>query len=36
MYITRKMWPLESIPGIRGGEIKDNDGRANSSMMYLI
>jgi hypothetical protein len=27
MYINGKMRPVESIPGIEGGGIKDNGGR---------
>jgi hypothetical protein len=30
------MIPVEAIPGIGGGRIKDNSGGVNSSMIYLI
>jgi hypothetical protein len=37
MYINGKMRPAETIPGMRGGRIKENDGgRVNSSMMHLL
>jgi hypothetical protein len=27
MYVNGKMRPAENIPGIGGGDIKDNDGK---------
>jgi hypothetical protein len=30
------MIPVETVPGIRGGEIKESNGGGNSSMIYLI
>jgi hypothetical protein len=35
MYVNGRTRPVESIPGMEGG-IKENDGRQNSSMIYLI
>jgi hypothetical protein len=34
MCVNGKMIPVENIPGMGEG-IKDNDGRVNSSMVYL-
>jgi hypothetical protein len=31
-----KMSPVETIPGMGGGRIKENDGGVNSTMIYLI
>jgi hypothetical protein len=36
MYVNAKMITVETIPGIGGGEVKENGGRVNSSMIYLI
>jgi hypothetical protein len=36
MYVNAKMIPVETIPGIKGGEIKESRGRVDSSMIYLI
>jgi hypothetical protein len=36
MYVNAKMKPIETVPGIRGGEIKESSGGVNSSMVYLI
>jgi hypothetical protein len=33
MYINVKMRPVETIPGIRGRGIKENDGGMNSAMI---
>jgi hypothetical protein len=30
------MRSFETIPGIREGELKENDGGVNSSMLYMI
>jgi hypothetical protein len=30
MYVNAKMIPIETIPGIRGGEIKENGGGGES------
>jgi hypothetical protein len=34
MYENGKMRPVETIPGMGGGGIKENDGGVNSTMMY--
>jgi hypothetical protein len=34
MFVNGKTRPVETIPGIGGGEIKENDGGVNSSMIY--
>jgi hypothetical protein len=34
MYENGKMRPDETIPGIGGGAIKENDGGVNSTMIY--
>jgi hypothetical protein len=34
MYENGKMRPVEAIPGMRGGEINENDGGGNLSMIY--
>jgi hypothetical protein len=36
MYVNAKMIPVETVPGIGGGEDKEEGGRVNSSMTYLI
>jgi hypothetical protein len=36
MYINGKLRPVETIPRMGGGEIKENGGGMNSSMIYLI
>jgi hypothetical protein len=36
MYVNGKMIPVETIPGMGGGRIKENGGGVNSSMIYLI
>jgi hypothetical protein len=36
MYANAKMIPVETVPGIREGGIKENGGGVNSSMIYLI
>jgi hypothetical protein len=36
MYVSAKVIPVETIPGMGGGGIKKNRGRMNSSMIYLI
>jgi hypothetical protein len=36
MYINGKMRPIETVPGMVGGGIKENGEGMNSSMMYLI
>jgi hypothetical protein len=36
MYVNRKMRHTETIPGMRGEGTKENDGRVNSSVIYLI
>jgi hypothetical protein len=36
MYVDRKMLPVETVPGMGGGRIKDNGGGVNSGMIYLI
>jgi hypothetical protein len=32
----QKMTPVETAPGMGGGEIQENDGGVNSNMIYLI
>jgi hypothetical protein len=34
LYVNGKMRPVETIPGMRGGRIKENDGGLNSTMIY--
>jgi hypothetical protein len=34
MYESGKMRPVETIPGMGGGAIKENDGGVNSNMIY--
>jgi hypothetical protein len=34
MYVNGNMTPIEIIPGIGGGAIKENDGGVNSTMIY--
>jgi hypothetical protein len=34
MYENGKMRPVETIPGMGKGEIKENDGGMNSTRMY--
>jgi hypothetical protein len=34
MYVNGKMIPVETTLGMGGGEIKENDGRVNSTMIY--
>jgi hypothetical protein len=36
MYVNGKMTPIETIPGMGRGVIKENDGGVNSSMIYLL
>jgi hypothetical protein len=36
MYVNGKMRPVETTPGMGEGEIKENGGGVNSSMIYLI
>jgi hypothetical protein len=36
MYINRKIAPVETIPGMGSGRIKENGGGVNSSMIHLI
>jgi L-lactate utilization protein LutB len=36
MYVNGKMRPVETIPGIVGRGIKENDGGVSSTMTYLI
>jgi hypothetical protein len=36
MYANAKMIPVETIPGIRGGGIKERDKGVNLSMIYLV
>jgi hypothetical protein len=33
MYANGKMRPVETISGVGGGEIKENDGGVNSAMI---
>jgi hypothetical protein len=33
MYVNGKMRPVETIPGIGGGGIKENDGGVDSTMI---
>jgi hypothetical protein len=33
MYVNGKMRPVETIPGMRGGEMKENDGGVNSTII---
>jgi hypothetical protein len=35
MYANGKMRPVKTIPGIRGGEIKENDGRGEFNCVFL-
>jgi hypothetical protein len=34
MYVNGEMRPVETIPGMVGGGIKENDGAVNSTMIY--
>jgi hypothetical protein len=34
MYDNGKMRPVETIPGMEEGSIKENDGGVNSTMIY--
>jgi hypothetical protein len=34
MYENGKMIPVETIPGMGGGRIKENDGGVNSTMIH--
>jgi hypothetical protein len=34
MYVNERMWPVETIPGMEEGEIKENDGGVNLTMIY--
>jgi hypothetical protein len=36
MYVNGKIRPVEIIPGMGGEGIKENYGRVNSAMIYLI
>jgi hypothetical protein len=36
MYENGKMRLVETVPGIRGGRIKKNDGGMNSTMVYMV
>jgi hypothetical protein len=36
MYVNGKMRPVETVPGMGGQGIKENDGGVNSSTIYLI
>jgi hypothetical protein len=36
MYVNAKMIPVETVAGIRGGEVKEISEGMNSSMIYLI
>jgi hypothetical protein len=36
MYVNGKMKPIEAISGMGEEGIKENDGRLNPSMVYLI
>jgi hypothetical protein len=36
MCVNAKMIPAETVPGTRGGRLKENSGWGNSTMMYLI
>jgi hypothetical protein len=35
MYINEKLRPVETIPGMEGGRIKENDGRGEFSYDIL-
>jgi hypothetical protein len=35
MYVNGKMRPVETVPGMGGQGIKENDGGVNSSTIYL-
>jgi hypothetical protein len=35
MYVNGKIITIESIPGMAGGEVKENDGGGEFSMIYL-
>jgi hypothetical protein len=35
MYENATMRPVETVPGMGGGGIKENDGGVNSTMIYL-
>jgi hypothetical protein len=34
MYENGTMRPVETVPGMGGGEIKENDGGVSSTMIY--
>jgi hypothetical protein len=36
MYVNGKMRPVETTPGMGGGEIKENDGGVNQTVICLI
>jgi hypothetical protein len=36
MYVNAKMIPVETVPGIRGGEMWESSGRVNSCKIYLL
>jgi hypothetical protein len=36
MYVNAKMIPVETVPGIEGGGMKESNGGGGSIMMYLI
>jgi hypothetical protein len=36
MYVNAKIIPVETVPGIGEGGMKESSGGANSSMIYLI
>jgi hypothetical protein len=36
MHVNAKMIPVEMVPGIREGGMKESSGGVNSSVIYLI
>jgi hypothetical protein len=36
MYVNAKIIPVETVPGIWGGEMKESSEGVNSNMLYLI
>jgi hypothetical protein len=36
MYVKAKMIPVETVPGMGGGRIKESGREVSSSMIYLI
>jgi hypothetical protein len=34
MYENGKTRPVETVPGMRGGRLQENDGGVNSTMIY--